>query len=88
MSEQRKDPERIRTGREGGLTGWANTDERGQRHQRMEAVRNNSPASDGYWYAKLGLTPGPACSPTLRPRLSRPLSAPTTHVYVRRPPPP
>jgi hypothetical protein len=49
-----KDPERVRTGRQGGLQGWTNTDADGQRYERMARVRENSPASDTYWAAKLG----------------------------------
>jgi hypothetical protein len=46
-----KDPERVRTGRHGGLAGWANTQDR---HVRMEHVRENSPANDGYYARQLG----------------------------------
>jgi hypothetical protein len=53
------DPERVDTGRLGGLTSWVNADFRGERHQRMEHVRSNSPAADGYWERKLGFTRGP-----------------------------
>lgn len=49
-----KDPERVRTGRHGGLTSWANTDADGQRHERMAKVRENSPAGNTYWAKKLG----------------------------------
>jgi hypothetical protein len=51
------DSERVRTGREGGLTSWANTTAAGERHQRMAAVRANSPASDDYWMQRLGHDP-------------------------------
>jgi hypothetical protein len=53
------DPTRVDTGRHGGLTSWVNTDAKGQRHQRMQAVRANSPASDTYWAKDLGFTAGP-----------------------------
>jgi hypothetical protein len=53
------DPERVNTGSLGGLTSWANADARGERHQRMEAVRQNSPAADGYWERKLRFSRGP-----------------------------
>jgi hypothetical protein len=52
-----KDPTRVRTGRNGGLQGWHNSDERGERHQRMEQVRANSPASDAYYARQLGFDP-------------------------------
>lgn len=51
------DKERVRTGRHGGLTGWANTTIAGDRQQRMAAVRANSPANDDYWLRKLGYMP-------------------------------
>jgi hypothetical protein len=57
-NKSQNNPERIRTGREGGLTGWLNTDQRGQRQQRMEVVGSSSPASDDFWYQKLKFTPG------------------------------
>jgi len=38
-----KDPERVDTGRLGGLTSWTNADARGERHQRMEAVLQSPP---------------------------------------------
>jgi hypothetical protein len=47
------DPERQRTGRQGGLTGWDETTARGERYQRMSHVREHSPASDVYWARKL-----------------------------------
>lgn len=53
-----KNPERVRTGRHGGLTSWANTDANGQRQQRMAQVRENSPAGDLFWAKKLGFTVG------------------------------
>ncbi|WP_165691570.1 hypothetical protein [Mycobacterium numidiamassiliense] len=55
--QDRKNPERVQTGRLGGLTGWANMDARGQRHQRMAEVRDKSPASDNYWVLKVGFDP-------------------------------
>jgi hypothetical protein len=45
------DPERVRTGRLGGLTTWSQTPDR---YARMAHVRENSPASDSYWARKLG----------------------------------
>lgn len=52
-----KDPERKRTGGQGGLQSWANTDARGERYERMARVRDKSPASDTYWARKLGFDP-------------------------------
>jgi hypothetical protein len=49
-----KDPERVDTGRLGGLTSWTHADAKGERHQRMQAVRQNSPASDAKWARDLG----------------------------------
>jgi hypothetical protein len=56
----RKDPERVDTGRLGGLTSWINTDAKGERHQRMEAARQNSPASDIKWARDLGYGTDPS----------------------------
>jgi hypothetical protein len=56
----RKDPERVDTGRLGGLTSWTNADARGERHQRMEAVRQKSPASDIKWAEDLGFGADPS----------------------------
>jgi hypothetical protein len=47
------DPESKRTGRQGGLNGWARTDARGERYQRMSKVRVHSPASDEHWSLNL-----------------------------------
>jgi hypothetical protein len=55
-----KDPERVDTGRPGGLTSWTNADARGERHQRMEAVRQKSPASDIRWAEDLGFGTDPS----------------------------
>jgi hypothetical protein len=52
------DPERVDTGRLGGLTSWTYSDAKGERHQRMEAVRQNAPASDDYWARDLGFIRG------------------------------
>ncbi|MGA7054482.1 MAG: hypothetical protein WBZ37_25080 [Mycobacterium sp.] len=52
-----KDPERVRTGSQGGLQSWVNTDAVAARHERMRHVRENSPASDTYWAKKLGFDP-------------------------------
>jgi hypothetical protein len=49
-----KDPERVDTGRLGGLTSWTHADAKGERHQRMQAVRQNSPAFDAKWARDLG----------------------------------
>jgi hypothetical protein len=51
-----KDPTRMRTGRNGGLAGWANLNTQ-ERHARMAAVRVHSPANDADWVNKLRLTP-------------------------------
>lgn len=51
------DPERQRTGRQGGLTSWANASANGTRYDRMGRTRGRSPADDEYWAKKLGFTP-------------------------------
>lgn len=53
-----KDPERQLTGRIGGLTGWHQTPDRSER---MDRVRRNSPADDGYHASDSGsaVTPAP-----------------------------
>jgi hypothetical protein len=54
------DPERVATGRLGGLTSWTNADRDGNRHQRMEHVRAGSPASDVKWASDLGYGTDPS----------------------------
>jgi len=51
MPDPKPDPERQRTGRLGGLTGWNNTPDR---YERMAQVRENSPAGDTALFAKYG----------------------------------
>jgi hypothetical protein len=55
-----KDPERVDTGRIGGLTSWENADAKGVRHQRMEHVRASSPAADAKWAKDLGFGTDPS----------------------------
>jgi hypothetical protein len=54
MPKSSKNPEHVETGRLGGLTAATNADRRGERHQRMEHVRANSPSSDAYYAKQLG----------------------------------
>jgi hypothetical protein len=60
MADRSKDPERVATGRLGGLTSWTNNDVRGDRGQRMEAVRQKSPASDIRWAEDFGFGTDPS----------------------------
>lgn len=52
MPESGKDPERVNTGRIGGLTSWDRTE---NRDVRMAHVRGHSPADDSWHAARLGL---------------------------------